>query len=97
MQLRSICGAHVNVAYGDNTSGKSGWATLIKAVARARHREPVHADALSLRVARRHTIKTRRGELWVSRHEERVSPGIDRSAQARCERRNLVGLAPAFV
>jgi hypothetical protein len=51
---------------------------------------------LSLRVACRHTIKTRRGELWVG-HEERVSPGIDDPARARGERRNLVGPAPAFV
>lgn len=36
--------AGLTVVYGDNASGKSGYARLIKAVAHARHREPVHAD-----------------------------------------------------
>ena len=35
------------VVYGDNGSGKSGYARLIKSVVGARHQEPVHADAFA--------------------------------------------------
>ena len=37
----------MTVVYGDNGSGKSGYARLIKDVAGARHREPVHQDVFA--------------------------------------------------
>ena len=43
-QVLTFAPTGLTVVYGDNASGKSGYARLIKAVARARHREPVHAD-----------------------------------------------------
>jgi hypothetical protein len=43
--------AGLTVVYGDNGSGKSGYARLVKAVARARHREPVHGDVFDAAAA----------------------------------------------
>jgi energy-coupling factor transporter ATP-binding protein EcfA2 len=37
----------LTVVYGDNGSGKSGYARLIKAVVGARHHEPVHANVFA--------------------------------------------------
>ncbi len=37
----------LTVIYGDNGSGKSGYARLIKSVAGARHQEPVHANVFA--------------------------------------------------
>jgi hypothetical protein len=36
-----------DVVYGDNASGKSGYARIIKAVVGARHREAIHPDVFS--------------------------------------------------
>jgi hypothetical protein len=37
----------LTVVYGDNASGKSGYARIIKAVVGARHREAIHPDVFS--------------------------------------------------
>ena len=37
----------LTVVYGDNASGKSGYARVIKAMVSARHREPVHMNVFS--------------------------------------------------
>ena len=43
-QELTLAPAGLTVIYGDNGSGKSGYARLIKAVVGARHRAPVHAN-----------------------------------------------------
>lgn len=43
----TFAGSGLTVIYGDNASGKSGFARLIKAVVGARHQEPVHPDVFS--------------------------------------------------
>jgi hypothetical protein len=46
-QLLTFAPNGVTVVYGDNGSGKSGYARLIKHVAGARHREPVHQNVFA--------------------------------------------------
>ena len=46
-QVLTFAAAGLTVVYGDNASGKSGYARLVKAVAGARHREPVHTNVFS--------------------------------------------------
>jgi energy-coupling factor transporter ATP-binding protein EcfA2 len=43
----TFAGDGITVVYGDNASGKSGYARIIKAAVGARHREPVHPDVFS--------------------------------------------------
>lgn len=43
----TFAGQGITVVYGDNGSGKSGYARLVKSVVRARHQEPVLTDVFS--------------------------------------------------